>query len=125
MKFKEIRLYPSVFPLHVYVTDNHYNLEDIFKKKYGATDEFVASLHTDLALRLETKSGSEMKGMRVFLLILADLKPDIVAHELIHLLWHFNETVGVEMNSNSQEWQALFIEYLTSEILKDDYEEER
>ena len=32
-----------------------------------------------------------------------------------------HQTIGTNMNVESQEWQALFIEYITGEILKDDY----
>ena len=121
IKFKEIRLYPSEFTLDVYVTDNVSLLRDAFIAKYGANEAFLSIMHTDMSIQFETSSEASCKGNRVFVLILSSLDTHIVFHELMHLLWQFSELSGVELCSESQEWQALFIEYITLEILKDDY----
>lgn len=123
MKFKEIQLYPSVFTLDVYIIDDASKLAELFEERYGADEDFILTLHTNLCLSFDTDINSHLKGNRVFVIIFDELLPHIVSHELMHLLWQFSDIVGVEMNDNSQEWQSLFIEYLTSEILKDDYEE--
>jgi hypothetical protein len=123
MKFKEIRLYPSVFTLDVYVVDDASKLTDLFEERYGADEDFILTLHTNLCLSFDTDVNSELKGNRVFVIIFDEIRPNIVSHELIHLMWQLSEVIGIELNTHSQEWQALFMEYLTSEILKDDYEE--
>jgi len=124
-KFKEIRLYPSEFTLDVYVVDDASRLTETFENRYGADEDFTLTLSTNVCLTFDTDLNSELKGYRVFVIILDSLSHKLVAHELIHLLWQFSECVRVEMNPDSQEWQALFTEYLTSEILRDDYEEKR
>jgi hypothetical protein len=123
IRFKEIRLFPTEFTLDVYVVDDASILSDMFEERYGADESFILTLKTNECLSFETDLYSDLKGDRVFVLILDNLKPYIVAHELVHLLWQLSETIGVEMNPDSQEWQALFIEHLTSEILKDNYHE--
>lgn len=122
IRFKEIRIYPSDFTLDVYVVDDASKLTDMFEQRYGADEDFILTLHTNLCLSFDTDLDSELKGYRVFVIILDKLTPSIVSHELIHLMWQFSERVGAELNTNSQEWQALLTEYLTEEILKDDYQ---
>ena len=122
IKFKEIRLYPSVFTLDVYITEDASCLTEMFEERYGSDEDFILTLDTDICLSFETEFGSTLDGDRVFVIILKHLEPYIVAHELIHLLWQLNQTIGTNMNIESQEWQALFIEYITGEILKDNYD---
>lgn len=122
IKFKEIRLYPSEFTLDVYVAEDVSLLKDIFKAQYGANEAFLSIMHKDMAIMFETSIDASMKGNRVFVLILSSLNPKLVFHELIHFMWQFADVSGVEMTTDSQEWQALFIEYITEQILKDDYD---
>lgn len=119
MKFKEIRLYPSEFTLDVFISKNPFKLKDILRKRYGATDDFILSLKPNLAIRINSDKDSEMKGLVCFMLFLEDNKPSLVGHELIHTLWQFADLTGAEMNYHSQEWQAMFIEYVTNEIMND------
>ena len=123
MRFKEIRLYPTEFTLDIYITEDASLLTEIFENRYGADEDFILTLDTDICLSFETDIGSELRGHKAFVIILKKLEPYIVVHELIHLMWQLNETINIEMNKDSQEWQALFMEYLTNEILKDDYDE--
>jgi len=40
----------------------------------------------------------------------------ILVHELIHVLWHVAKKSELDMNFDSQEWQAYFVEYLFTEL---------
>jgi len=124
-KSKSIKMIPTSFILDVYVTDDTSTLSEVFELLYGADDDFIASLHPDLCITFDTDADSLRKGDIAFVIILKDLNPSIVAHETFHLLWHMEEIVGIEVRDESQEWCALFQEYIISKILEpDDYVQE-
>ena len=114
-----------MFHMDVYIVEDASILTDIFEERYGADEDFILTLKTELCLSFDTDLDSSLEGNRAFVIILNNLDPTIVAHELVHLMWQFSELINVEVNVHSQEWQALFMEYLTSEILRDDNYEER
>ena len=49
--------------------------------------------------------------------ILFDKAPQVIAHEIVHLIWDLSRESGIEINSNSEEWQAYLMGYLMAEIL--------
>jgi predicted SprT family Zn-dependent metalloprotease len=57
-------------------------------------------------------SSTEVSASCVVRKVMEDFDNKVIAHELIHVMWHFAEECNLEMNYNSQEWQAILFEYL-------------
>ena len=118
MILKTIPLIPTEFDLDVWVCNDESKLIKRFKKRYGGTkSEYYDIVTANCMLRFDSSEDSEMKGKTVFVMILQELKDHVIVHEIVHLLWQMNERIGIEMNANSQEWQAYMSDYVFSSIM--------
>ena len=116
MKFKEIKIQPSLWTLDVIVGGSQKKVNKLCKKRYGIGDYMDSE--KDECSEVQTHKKSELKGERRIVIIIASLKDKrAVVHELIHAMWMFAKAIGYEMNYNTQEWQAVLYEYLFHEIL--------
>ena len=128
IRFKEIKLLPTEFNLHAYVVGDRYShsiisnkdrrlLADVFHKRYGAESEYYYSDldRVDSVQTLNTTVKSESKGSTTIVMVISPYLKSLV-HELIHVLWHLSHTSGLDMDYNSQEWQACMYEYLFTEL---------
>ena len=77
------------------------------KSRYGDCIEFSLNECSDVY----SGTSSELKGEKV-IVIVYDGRDFVLVHELIHAMWHFSRHSGVEMNHDSQEWQAILFEHL-------------
>jgi len=119
MKYKEIRIYPSVWTMDVIISNSEKDLKNISEKRYGIFDDPImfnqcCSIHSE-------KKGELNCEKRVVLSLKSLKDKKTIVHELIHAIWHISEYVGYEMSYNTQEWQAVLFEYLYDEILKNNY----
>ena len=116
MKYKEIKLQPSLWTLDVIVGGSQKKVNKFCKKRYGIND-YVDS-ENDECSEVTTHKKSELKGKRRIVIIIKSLKDKrAVVHELIHAMWMFAKAIGYDMNYDTQEWQAVLFEYLYDEIL--------
>lgn len=118
MKLKTIKLLPTDFYLDVWVGGSVATLAKAFAKRYGASVEYykedmgINSLST-----INTTNESELKGHTRFVMILQRKNNKVIVHEILHLLWHMNKRIGLEMSFESQEWQACMFDYVYAEII--------
>jgi len=111
--FKQVPLLPSMFYLDVWVCNNSQKLCEHFAKRYGGSVErYQEDYYPDMVTRIYSSKDSELKGTTRIVLVMEDFDNKVIAHELIHVMWHFAEECNLEMNYNSQEWQAILFEYL-------------
>lgn len=128
-KFKSIRLFPTLFYLDVIlveelIEENKLLLVDYLHKRYGASKEYYledeeSGKSLNYVCMITSTDKAEVEGTKV-LLRLTELNPDIVVHEVIHILWKMNQLCDLEINESSEEWQAYTAEYLFSEILNNE-----
>ena len=124
IKFKEIRLYPTHFWLDIWITKNSDSLKQIFIDRYGITKQelYNEPIGSDECMILYTEKDSELAGEKRFVIVLKNNKDvSVVIHEITHLKYQLSGETAIEITKDSQEWQAYFMEYITDEILKDDY----
>ena len=115
MKFKEIKIQPSLWTLDVIVGGSQKKVNKFCKKRYGINDYAEAKNECSI---VDTHKKSQLKGARRIVIIMESLKDKrCVVHELIHAMWMLAKGIGYEMNYNTQEWQAVLFEYLYAEIL--------
>lgn len=114
MKPHVIKLIPTLFQLDLWIGES----KDIFNdygKRYGLKDFDISD--NELST-IESAIDSPMKGHKLFVMKLQSFDRATITHELIHLLWHVGKNTGANINYKSQEWQALFVEYVFNEIIK-------
>ena len=124
IKFKEIRLYPTMHHVDVWITEEPSSLNDIFMKRYGMKQSDIDNdpINSDECMLLYTQKESDLNGEKRFVIVLNNNKDaHVVVHEVNHLKWQLSGETGLEINTHSQEWQSYFMDYITEEILKDDY----
>jgi len=121
MKFREIDIQPTMWKLDVIVTKNMDRKAcDFMSKRYGANwESYYNDASTDSVCTIHGTESSELGSRTRFVMILRGLsEKKIIVHELIHVLYRLEEHIGMEINANSQEWQALMMEYLFDETCK-------
>ena len=118
IRFKEIKLLPTDFNLHAYVVGDKYShsrisnkdrrlLADVFHKRYGLEFEYHYNRldQVDFVQTIGTTVKSEAKGETTIVMVVSPYLKSLV-HELIHVLWYLSKSSGLDMDYNSQEWQA-------------------
>jgi hypothetical protein len=120
MKHKEIKLLPSQWTMDVVecANEDYEKLDVWMSKRYGIPMCELDDGHNINAVHsIESSPKSPLKGRRLILLALNDLNDDgVLVHELLHVLWHHAKHVGYNMDYESQEWQAIMIEYIFNEV---------
>ena len=103
MKYKEIKLQPSLWTLDVITGGTLKKVNKFCKKRYGIND-YVES-EKDECSEVATHKKSDLKGERRIVIIIKSLKDKrAVVHELIHAIWMFAKVIGYDMNYDTQEW---------------------
>ncbi len=122
IKFKNIRLYPSIQTVDVWIVNDIENLPYAFEKRYGANMEYYHNEINDIAQssiayvqNISGTKNSESNAMNI-VAVFFDLKPEYIVHESIHIIAHASELVGIEFNNKTDEWLACLAEYLFIEI---------
>jgi len=123
MKFKEIRLYPSLFYLDVFISKDLGLLQKIFKKRYGLKKCDFKGTQINEVATIDSDKKSILKGeTRIYTIIGSIKKHDIIVHEINHVLDHLNRLTNIDINESSTEWKSMFLEYLFTEIIKENYQ---
>lgn len=117
MKFKRIRLYPTLFNLEVWVGKN--DTAALFSKYYGASVEYYEREMT--SSNYVVVINSKRTKYKTIVMQLSSLNKSIIVHESYHVLKEVSNITGLEMDN--QEWCAYFLEYLFDEIIKNNYTE--
>ena len=121
--FKTIRLEPSEWDLDVVVTEDLEQYLEFCSKRYGLKDYLKEREEGPWVATFETEKGTELDGEKRILMKLENLKDrGVMVHEMTHVLFHFQEATGVEINTNSQEWIAMFNERIWNELCRPTYE---
>ena len=110
--FKEIPLYPTNYTLDVIVTQNKAKAIKFMKP------ELCRYQVLDTVRTIASGNGSVLKGEIRIVLILETFDPAILVHELVHVLYRLSDRTGIELNQDSQEWQAIAMERLYNEALE-------
>lgn len=121
ISFYEIALFPTDFLLDVIITKSEeVAREFIFNRYEELIGDFQVNpeeIFLNSILVLELPTNKKFSDTRI-VLILEDLKDGAtLSHELIHVLWALSDLVGIEINSDSQEWQAHMMSYLYDQII--------
>lgn len=118
MKLKQINLLPTEFVLDVWIEKDLDKLAKQFHKYYGASEEYYSNnLSPYQVSTANTTTKSLSKGHTKIIMNLKQIDGRIVTHECMHVLWHLHNITGLEMNYDSQEWQAYMIDYLYHNIM--------
>ena len=123
MRFKEIKLLPSSWILdvvHYPHKDDEEKLSHWMHIRYGLPliDLERDPTNSNACHKIESASKSELKGERRILVVLKTLDdPGLIVHELLHALWYYSSCSGTEMSYETQEWQALHLEYTFNEVI--------
>jgi hypothetical protein len=118
IKFKTVQFHPSNWKLDIWNVPNKEmsRMNKLAEKRYGYCSRFDQN---ECAL-METADTSILKG-ESRIVIVYDGRDFVLIHEMIHALWYYSKHSGVEMNYDSQEWQAILFEYLYIEALKNNW----
>lgn len=124
MKYKEIKLLPTLFYLDVFITNDDELLRKTFNKFYGIdTVEMIEKGITadDSVTHIKSTEESKFKGSIRIVMILRDFDSAITFHEIIHVLFRLELLSGININSDSQEWVACMAEYIYNQYNINDY----
>ena len=117
IKFKEIRLYPSLFYLDIFITKDLKALREIFNERYGLDEDGFYGTQINEVGTIDSCKKSLMKGeTRIYTIIESIKKSDIIVHESQHILDHLNRLTNIDLSESSTEWKSMFVEYLFTEI---------
>jgi len=128
IRYKEVKLTPTLFSLDVYIVGNRYNhnritdkdtgyLAKIFNIKYGHGYEYwyEQTKRVNEVFHVTGAKKSEHQDRKRIVMV---INPHIqtLTHEIIHVLWYLADASGLDMDYRSQEWQACMYEYIFNEI---------
>lgn len=115
--FKKVRLFPSVWELHVWISEDEEMLTKRFCEMYGASKEYYKEAgFGDWVACIGSTLESECKGHKKIIMNLRTLQQRVLIHECQHVLFQCKKQFGADVNIKSQEWCALFVEYLWDEL---------
>lgn len=111
--FKEFRLFPTEFWVDVWVTTNKDKVCQLFSDRYGESKEYyLKELRPEMVSDIDAASlNSETR----IVVNLVSFDPGVVVHEAIHVFYHLQELVKLEVMA--QEWIAYFVQYVVDNIL--------
>lgn len=119
IKFKEIPLTPSLWTLDVIIGKDREEVMKFTMDRYDMKEsEFVDAQLINTVSWLKSGKKSILKGEQRIVLTLGSLNERILVHELVHVLWYYGDRTGSEITVDTQEWQAIFFEWLYVECLK-------
>jgi len=118
MLLKTIPLYPTLFSVDVWISNDKKRLCDKFNKRYGASKEYYDEyLMPNQVCVITGTVKSELSREQRIVMNLSHIEHDTVAHECSHVIFHLAKITGIETDYNSQEWFAYMIGYLVKNIL--------
>lgn len=122
IKFKEIQLYPSLFTLDVFVTKDLKALQKVFFKRYGLKEiDFEGTKINEVSI-IDSGKKSFIKCETRIVMIIGTIKDHgTIVHEISHVLDDLNRLMNIELGESSTEWKASFLEYVFTNIIKNNY----
>ncbi len=127
IRYKEVKLIPTLFKLDVYIVGDRYNdnriakkdkeqLASIFNRKYGHGYEYWFEVMgvNEVFNTIGSKKSEHADRKRLVVVINPHI--ETLVHEIIHILWYLADASGLDMYYKSQEWQACMGEYIFTEI---------
>lgn len=121
--FKTIRLHPTMFDLDIVSCVDNEQITDFIKKRYDLLDHEIELDSEDFACMIKCGKDAEIGDMkRMFVRLNSPNDREAIVHELVHVLHIMSEYTGIEVNSESQEWQACFTEMIFREACKPNYQ---
>lgn len=115
---KTIELLPTLFKVDVWVGKDLKKLSEIFSRQYGASaDIYEEMLSSNFVCDVFGKKGSKLGEEVRIVMVLEGFSPSVLAHESVHVCWHLSNLSGVELNYESQEWNACMMEMIMRECL--------
>jgi len=119
IRFKEIPLKPSLWTLDVVIGKNEQEVRTFTSQRYQIPEyDFKDYQVVNTVTWLESGKDSILKGEKRILLTLQSFNKRILVHELVHVLWYYGDRTGCDIVRDTQEWQAIFVEWLFVEVLK-------
>jgi len=115
IQHKVIRLVPANWHLDVFLGGTKDERNELMLSLFGIPDELPNA--DDYVHVMQSTKRAQYKGHKRIILVVEKLDAKVVVHEMMHVLWRANVLIGYEMNYESQEWQATFMEYLFVEIM--------
>lgn len=117
LKYKIIKLYPTLYSCYVIISKDYMELNDFYKREFGVASYWDKAKVIDSCLRIKAKLKGLKSRETVFAINLSTLKPGYVIHELTHLLFYLNKEMAAELTYEAQEWVANFCEMVFTEII--------
>ena len=114
--FKEIILWPINQKLHIWVGKDVEKVASAFSMKYKNISMDGKWTDTSAICGNELHRFS-YKGEFLLVLIIDDLSPNVVIHELIHVVDRVSERYGLQTDAGATEWRAYFTEMVFSQIV--------
>jgi hypothetical protein len=115
MRHKVIELLPSNWTMDIVecAEEDWERLDIWMHKRYGIPMHNLDGQNLNACHSIESSVKSPLKGLKLILLTIKDINDDkVLVHELLHALWHHAQYVGYEMTFDTQEWQAIMLEYM-------------
>ncbi len=117
MKFKKIKLNPSVWELHILVSKDHIKSRRFLKKEYRLKDDDTwRSLNFVQTIDSGNKSKHNGESL-IFMHLSSNKDYETIVHEIVHVMHRMQNLFGVDLGWDSQEWQALMQEYIFKKII--------
>lgn len=117
---KEIPLYPTLFTVDVWVSNNQDELAKCFHKRYGASIEYYKEkTDADQVVSLTATNESEKNGHKCIVMNISEFNDSVIVHEINHVIHHLSEYTGIETTYEAQEWCSYMQEYLFDRIKND------
>lgn len=113
VKIKEIKLLPSLWTLDVLYSKLIPEIEKVAFEYYEINHDYFG----DKCINSVTKAWSFKDNQNRIIMFIDSKRPGLITHELVHVLWRFADSVYLEINIDTQEWQAQLHEYLFNEIV--------
>lgn len=112
MKIETFLIPPTDFTITVIIS------RSIEKARKYIMDSFI-DIHEigkeNIQLNMVARFACLENGSNI-VMTLKSKNPAVATHEIIHVLWHIGDMANLEMNYDSQEWQAYLAEYLMNKI---------
>ena len=109
--YREIEILPSNSMLRVVYSKDRNNIYKYLKNTYNIDQDSKYDNYDGISTTIESD-----KEYHHYIFLFEDA-PDIIAHEIIHLMYNLSDTAGLEFNKDSQGWQAYLMGYLVKNML--------
>ncbi len=112
MQTKTIKLYPTLFELDFYLSDNREDLIQPFIEKYGMDQSYwEQELSPNASYIIDCDLGARL------VITMSKMDIAVLVHEVSHILDKLSKLTGLELGKESSEWKAYFMEYVVRELI--------